>query len=166
MCQKIFRFTNISNFHKIVPNFTLKSFFCFCFCFCFVCLFFFTIFGKRWNNPSCSTDFVAGTYLIFKKKKKKKTYYWFLPGGGGHSNWTVVWVCAALKTPFFRPFFLSRDPPFQAFLQLQGPHLCFFWKPKNLYQRPYFWKSWWHIYLPKLIWVSPQDSEPLRVMST
>ena len=31
---------------------------------------------------------------------------------GRHSYWKVVRVCAALKTPFFGPFFHSGDPPF------------------------------------------------------
>ena len=48
-------------------------------------------------------------------------------GGGGHSHWKVVWECAALKTPFFRPFFISGDPPFQVLLQLQRPYI-YFWE--------------------------------------
>ena len=42
-----------------------------------------------------------------------------------HSHWNVVWGCATLKTPLFRPFFSSGDSLFQAFFQLQRPHFYF-----------------------------------------
>ena len=44
---------------------------------------------------------------------------------GGHSHWKVVLGRAALKTPFFRPNFISGDPPFQAFFPLRSLHLDF-----------------------------------------
>ena len=52
-----------------------------------------------------------------------------LLNSGGHSHWKVIGGCAALKTPcFFRPFFSSGDPPFQALFQFWRPHFRFFWK--------------------------------------
>ena len=42
-----------------------------------------------------------------------------------HLHWKVVWGCATLKSLFFRQFFSSKDPSFQALFQLQRPHFYF-----------------------------------------
>ena len=58
---------------------------------------------------------------------------------GGHSHWKVVWGCAALKTPFFRPFCTSGDPPFQVLLQLQRDPTSIFWKILHFWPHNFHW---------------------------
>ena len=47
-----------------------------------------------------------------------------LPGGGGHSPEKMVWVCAALKTPFSRLSCRSQDPR----LRPKSVHKTLIWK--------------------------------------
>ena len=69
-------------------------------------------------------------------------------GGGGktHSHWKVTMYREVLpsRPSFFRPFFSSRHPPFQALFQLQTSHFFLFFF--------FFLKA--HTY-PTIFWVPP-----------
>ena len=48
---------------------------------------------------------------------------------GGHSQWEVIWVCAALMTHHFTPISSSGDPNFKSICSSGAPILNF--RPKS-----------------------------------